>query len=223
MKNEGPAHIWAFERIQNDILSGRYAPGENLTEVKLAEELGISRTPVREALRQLATEGLLVMEPNRGVFVRGIRAADVRDVYAIRATLEGMAVRWAVERMDDAGMDELLEKTGLMEFYLKRGGLEKLGGLDIQFHETVYKLSQSEILMRTLGALESFVQRARIISIRSPERATLAVNEHIAIAMAIKARDAEKASRLMEDHIRHAMTNIEKSLENGNLAAQSDP
>ena len=87
-----------FHKIRNDILNGRYKEHEELKEIRIGKELGVSRTPVREALRQLELEGLVQIIPNRGAFVTGIQENDVRDIYAIRALLEGLCARWATER-----------------------------------------------------------------------------------------------------------------------------
>ena len=88
-----------FHKIRNDILNGRYKEHEELKEIRIGKELGVSRTPVREALRQLELEGLVQIIPNRGAFVTGIQENDVRDIYAIRALLEGLCARWATERI----------------------------------------------------------------------------------------------------------------------------
>ena len=118
---------WVFCRLEEDILADRLPPGTPLVEMKLAAELGVSRTPVREALRQLEQEGLVTFTPNRGMVVRGIRPEDVHDAYLIRSMLEGQAVRWAVERMTDAEMKGLLELIALMEYHAGRRGLCPVG------------------------------------------------------------------------------------------------
>lgn len=91
-------HSRVYNRIRNDILNGVYEPGESLVELKLSEELGVSRTPVREALRQLELEGLVQSVPNKGATVRGVTEQDIQDIYTIRMLIEGLAARWAAEK-----------------------------------------------------------------------------------------------------------------------------
>ncbi len=98
-----------FEKIREDILNGMYNPGEKIVEAKLADELGVSRTPVREALKQLELDGLVENIPNRGVIVKGVTAQDIKDIYTIREAIEGIAAKWSVERMSQEELDSLKE------------------------------------------------------------------------------------------------------------------
>jgi DNA-binding GntR family transcriptional regulator len=100
-----------FHKIRNDILNGRYKEHEELKEIRIGKELGVSRTPVREALRQLELEGLVQIIPNRGAFVTGIQENDVRDIYAIRALLEGLCARWATERITPEQLEAMEENV----------------------------------------------------------------------------------------------------------------
>ena len=104
-----------FHKIRDDILSGRYRVGEELREVAIGEEIGVSRTPVREAFRQLELEGLIRIVPNKGAYVTGITAKDVRDIYMIRSLLEGLCARWATENISKEQMEEMEENILLFE------------------------------------------------------------------------------------------------------------
>ena len=110
-----------FHKIRNDILNGRYKEHEELKEIRIGKELGVSRTPVREALRQLELEGLVQIIPNRGAFVTGIQENDVRDIYAIRALLEGLCARWATERIMPEQLEAMEENVYLAEFHAGKG------------------------------------------------------------------------------------------------------
>ena len=114
-----------FERLENDILSGVYPKGTVLTELSLCEELGVSRTPVREALSKLEVEGLIENIPNRGAFIRGLSAQDIADIMTMRKIYEIQAVRWAVQRITDEEIDELEENFEIIEFYTLKNDIEK--------------------------------------------------------------------------------------------------
>ena len=127
-----------FHAIREDILKGRYKENDELRETTLGKELGVSRTPVREALRQLELEGLVKIIPNRGAFVTGISEKDVRDIYMVRSVLEGLCVQMAAEHMTKERIDELEEVLLLAEYYLEKGNMEQLTELDGKFHQILY-------------------------------------------------------------------------------------
>ena len=114
-----------FQRLREDILSGVYQENDELREVSIGEELGVSRTPVREALRQLELEGLVTIVPNKGAYVKGITKKDVHDIYKIRSLLEGLCAKWATEHITDQQIEELEEIVLLSEFHLKKQGQGK--------------------------------------------------------------------------------------------------
>jgi DNA-binding GntR family transcriptional regulator len=193
-----------FTQIENDILNGRYEPGESLIEKKLSDELGVSRTPVREAIRQLELEGLVQSIPNKGAIVKGISAKDIEDIYTIRMMIEGLAARWAAEKITDEELEELKEAFDLEEFYTKKNDTTHLLKFDSRFHEVIFKASKSKPLMQTLSMFHHYVQRARNASLESHERASEALEEHRAILQAIIEKNPEKAEQLTTQHVRNA-------------------
>lgn len=197
-----------FHYIREDILNGRYKSGEALVETKLAQELGVSRTPVREAIRQLELEGLVTSIPNRGVFVTGVSKQDVEDIYTIRSMVEGLAVRWAAERIDDDQLKELEEIVELMEYYTRKEDYEEIAKLDTRFHDLIYESCKSKVLKHILSSYIHYVQRARLFSLKVPKRAQRALKEHRAIFQAILEKDPKKAEELMIEHISHASENL---------------
>lgn len=203
-----------FSRIQNDILNGVYEPGESLTEIRLSKELGVSRTPVREALRQLELEGLVQSVPNKGVTVKGVSAQDIQDIYTIRMLIEGLAARWAAEKITPREMEELREAVDLEEFYTTKNDNSRLLQLDTRFHDIVFKASKSKPLMHTLSTFHHYVQKARKVSMSNPERAAEVLKEHKAILQAIVDRDADRAEKLTTEHVRNASLNLLKQKEN---------
>ncbi len=199
-----------FTQLQNDILNGRYEPGESLTELKLSEELGVSRTPVREALRQLELEGLVQSIPNKGAIVKGVSAQDIQDIYTIRMLIEGLAARWATEKITPRELEELKEAVELEEFYTLKNDNVHLLQFDTRFHDIIFKASKSKPLMHTLSTFHHYVQKARRISMSSPERALEVLEEHKAILQAIIDKDAYKAERLTTEHVRNASSSLLK-------------
>lgn len=199
-----------FEQLQNDILNGLYEPGESLIEMKLSDELGVSRTPVREALRQLELEGLVQSVPNKGVIVKGISAQDIQDIYTIRMLIEGLAARWAAEKITPQELNELKEAVELEEFYTVKKDNSHLLQFDTRFHEIIFKASKSRPLMHTLSTFHHYVQKARSISMMDPARAMEVLEEHKAILQAIIEKDAYKAERLTTEHVKNASSNLLK-------------
>ena len=197
-----------FESIREDILSGRYEQNTELKETAIGAELGVSRTPVREALRQLELEGLVSIIPNRGAYVNMITAKDVQDFYVIRSMLEGLCVRWATEHITQEQLEELDEIILLSEYHMDKGHSDQLTELDGRFHQILYEASQSRILDHVLSDFHKYVQLARRASVKTEERAIKSIDEHNEILNAIKAKDAEKAGDLATIHIMHVMENL---------------
>ena len=150
-----------YESIREDILGGRYQQNTELKEMAIGEELGVSRTPVREALRQLELEGLVHIIPNRGAYVNTITAKDVQDIYIIRSMLEGICVRWATKYITEEQLEDLEETLCLSEYHTKKGNYEKLYELDGLFHEQLYCASNSRILNHVLSDFHDYVKRVR--------------------------------------------------------------
>ena len=200
-----------FRRLREDILSGVYQEGDELREITIGEELGVSRTPVREALRQLELEGLVTIIPNKGAYVTGISRKDVADIYQIRSMLEGMCARWATEHITEKQIEELEEVLLLSEFHLRKkneGQAEQVTELDGKFHKILYEASNSRILEHVLSDFHKYVQMARAMSVGEKDRAKKSINEHREILEAIKKHDGEMAGKLANRHILNEMENM---------------
>lgn len=207
-------HGKVFVQLENDILRGKYQQGDCLNESKLSEDMGVSRTPIREALRQLELEGLVAYTPNRGVVVRGFSSEDIRDIYQIRLMIEGMTARRAAENITPELLNELEETIELEKFYTNKGDVQQLSDLDSRFHEAIYYASGSRLLTKTLKSFHHYVKNVRDISLSKPERAEKTHYEHKSIFEAIRDKDRELAEILMEQHIRNATVSIEKNATN---------
>ena len=201
-----------FERLEAEILSGKYQRGEVVTELQLCAELGVSRTPVREALRRLSQEHLIEDSP-RGTVVLGVVRKDFEDMCAIRLRIEGLAVRGFIDNLTDDSLRQLREAVEFQEFYLNKSDPDHIKAMDSRFHELIYQNCGSAILCDTLSPLHKKVQKFRRLSIEQAGRAETSVKEHRAIYEAIAAKDADLAERLMNEHVGNAMqTIIEKEL-----------
>ena len=159
-----------FNTIEQEILDGKLKNGEILTELKLCEILSVSRTPVREALKRLKQEGMIV-ESGKGAIVVGITPKDIDDIYAVRIRLEGLAASMCCENATDDIINDLRETVELQEFYITRGNYENLRNLDSEFHRKIYEHCGSKVLSNILTDLHRKVQRFRLTSLQNQKRA----------------------------------------------------
>lgn len=196
-----------FEHLENDILSGKYQRGEVLTELKLSAQLGVSRTPVREALRKLAQEHI-IEETTKGSVVIGIGEADLRDIFEIREEIEGVAAGRLAESITDEQLSELKNALDLQEFYYHKADAEQIKLMDNRFHELIYRFCGSLTYCDTLMPLHKKVQKYRRASVEDKSRAAASVEEHRAIYEAIAKRDAAAAKEAMTIHIKNAYKHI---------------
>lgn len=197
-----------FKKLESGILDGEIKPGENLTEIRLSSDLGVSRTPVREALRMLEQKKLVQITPNKGAIVLGINEKDLDDIYTIRMHIEGLGSRWAAKKITEKQIQSLKEIVELQEFYMMKNALEQINELDAQFHEKIYEYSDSRTLQNMLSDLHHMIQRYRKISFNSKGRTEKAIQEHRKILEAIISHDEEAAEKLTIDHISNAKENL---------------
>ncbi len=204
-----------FNKIREDILAGNYSEKDELREAAISKEMGVSRTPVREALRQLELEGLVSIIPNKGAYVNGITAKDIYDIYVIRSYLEGLCAKWACEHITEEQLEELEEITYLSDFHIKKKHWEQIFELDNRFHLLLYEACGSKILEHILADYHHYVERVRKNTLASEERAGLATQEHTAILDAVRNKDEQKAEKLANEHIFRSLENIkDQGLEN---------
>lgn len=197
-----------FNKIREDILSGRLLENEELRETSISEELGVSRTPVREALRQLELEGLIRIIPNKGAYVTGISSSDVADIYEIRSLLEGLCAKWATSRISSEKIDEMEEIILLSEFHLSKNHFDQLIELDNRFHQLLYDACESKILIHLLKDFHQYVQKQRQQTLSDYERSKESVAEHKAIMEAMRSGNGKLAEKLADEHICNAYRNM---------------
>ena len=200
-----------FNKLREDILSGKYQDHEELKEVAIGEELGVSRTPVREAFRQLELEGLIQIVPNKGAYVTGITAKDVKDIYMIRSSLEGMCARLATENITEEQLEELEENVYLASFHASKGHMEQMTELDNRFHHILYEACDSKMLEKLLQDFHHYVMRIRKKTLSTKERGIASNEEHRQIMEAIKAKNPDEAQRLANMHMNNAYDNMVKN------------
>ena len=192
-----------FDKLENDIIQGVYARGELLTELKLVEQLGVSRTPIREALRRLEQERL-IEDTGKGSRVLGITEEDLQDIMNIRERIEGLAAYYAAKNITPEGLQELTHIVDLQEFYFSKRDGEHLRQVDDQFHDLICALSKRSVIADTLIPLMRKTRRYRRVAIDNWERTTRTMNEHKQIFQAIASGDAKLAEELTTQHIIHA-------------------
>ena len=196
-----------YEVLETDILSGKYLRGEVLTENKLCEILGVSRTPIREALRRLEQENL-IKESGKGSVVVGITEKDLDDIFTIRRQIEGLAAGLAAENATEDEIEQLKSALELQEFYLSKHNPEEIKSMDNKFHETLYAISGSVTFYSILLSLHKKVQKYRKASIQSKSRAKESVEEHRLIFNAIAEHDKENAILRASQHVENAYNHI---------------
>ena len=198
-----------FEHLENDILVGNYKQGEILTETGLSESLGVSRTPVREAVLRLEQEHLVVLVP-KGIRVVGISFDDMKVIFDMRIRIEGLAARLAAEKATDEQIHDLKEFVDLQEFYCNKQDTDNIQIMDSNFHKTLYQMTHSIHLYQILYELHKKTLKYRGVSIAKKARAQLSVKEHRDICNAIAERNGDLAEALTIKHIENAKENILK-------------
>lgn len=218
----GTLRTQAVEKLRQAIVDGHFAPGLRLTERELCGLLGVSRTLVREALRQLEAEGWIENAPYRGPIVAAISADEARQLYEIRAALEGWAAKQCAEHATD---EDLRELTGFVERLAAaepRGDLNEMLAVIDAFHERFLQAAGNPMLTTYLQSLRSRLRRLRRVSLSQPGRARQSVEEKRALLAALKARDGEKARRAREIHVLAASRNVAAALDDGPAQTRTD-
>ena len=203
LNNYRPLREMVFETLREAIIKGLLRPGERLMEIQIAEELGVSRTPVREAIRKLELEGFLVMVARKGAYVADISVKDITDIFEVRAALEGLAAGLAAERITEEELEQL-ERALVQTSEATTGDLNTVVQSDTSFHELIYRASRNQRLQQIVTHLQEQIQRFRAVSLSQPGRTRVFLEEHRKIVEAISERNSELASLLAREHIENA-------------------
>ena len=199
------------DALRQAIRDGILPPGERLMEIPLAEELGVSRTPIREAIRILEQEGLIVMIPRRGTYVADMSLKDVTEVFELHSILEELAAELAAERITNEEIEALEQHLVEIGNYMNENNLDKVVQADILFHEILYKASRNDRLVEMINNLREQTLRFRTLSMSQTGRLAKTWDEHRQLVEAISDRDVERARQIARIH----MEESEKTLLEG--------
>ncbi len=208
-----PLHVQVAERLRLLIESGELAPGTRLNETELCEDMGVSRTPLREAVRSLATEGLIELQPNRGAIVSVVTEEDVTEILPIMASLEGLGGRLAATHMEPAKIIQVRQIHDQMISHYKNNDMEKYFETNRLIHELISEGSGNQTLVDTLQSLSAKVHRARFTSQMTRESWDMAVSEHEEIIAALEERDPDRLEDILIQHLETKRATILGSIE----------
>ena len=199
-----PVREVVSETLRQAIRDGIFKPGERLMEIPLSEELGVSRTPIREAIRKLELEGFVIMIPRRGTYVADISLKDISQVFEIRSALEELAGALAAERITAEEIEYLERMLVEIGTYIEKKDMDRIVEADVNFHEVLYKASRNERLVEIIHNLREQTLRFRTVSMNQPGRLAKTWEEHRLLVEAIADRDANKARKIARLHMEHS-------------------
>lgn len=212
-----PLREIVYETLRDAIINQVLLPGERLMEIQLAEEMGVSRTPIREAIRKLELDGFVVMVPRRGAYVAGISLKDIHEVFEVRAALEALAASLAAERITEEELEEMERRLVNEAEQTEANNLRSIVEIDTSFHELLYKAARNERLIHFVSHLQEQLHRFRSASLARPGRSKTALEEHRKIVEALAERDGRLAEQLAREHIENAEHAMLLSLEKQGL------
>lgn len=196
-----PSSERVYQALKHRILAGMLEPGSRLVELRLAHDFQVSRTPVREALKRLTAEGLVRVDPVRGIVVSDVDAAELEEIYVVREVLDGLAARLAASRVSSTDLTRLRLLTDMMRDSIESGHWETMVQANIKFHDVLHHAAGNERLRHLTRNLLDFVRRFSTHAFASEERATEVLAEHEAITHALEERDPDLAERVAREHV----------------------
>lgn len=196
-----PLRDVVFNTLRQAILKGELEPGERLMEIQLAERLGVSRTPIREAIRKLELEGLVLMIPRKGAEVAKISARSLRDVLEVRRALEELAIELACQRMSEEDVGNLQKAQEDFKKAIAEGDAMKIAETDEHFHDVIYEGTQNAKLIQMLNNLREQMYRYRLEYIKDEDKRKILVLEHEKILKTVRERKVAEAKEAVREHI----------------------
>jgi DNA-binding GntR family transcriptional regulator len=212
-----PLREVVFNSLREAIIMGELKPGMRLMEVQLSEKMGVSRTPVREAIRKLELEGLVRMIPRKGAHVADLSVKDIMDVLEVRASLDGLATALSASRISEGELKELRQVQIQFTSYMERDNLQGTVKKDVEFHDIIYRSSRNDKLIQIVSNLSEQVHRFRIIYLKDYSSPRNVAKEHTEIIEAISGKDPEVAQKIAAKHIKNQEVAIIKSIEKHDL------
>jgi DNA-binding GntR family transcriptional regulator len=210
-----PLGHYVFENLKQAIVRGDFSPGNRLVESRIAEAMGISRTPVREAIHKLEREGLIKKLPQGGFYVLNLTREEIEETFGIRSVLESYAARLAAINHQKEELEPLEEKIGEFQYFLNRGEMGTLLKINTEFHNLLYAMSRSPKLIKMINDLQDQIYRFRKIILNIETMAKTSNDDHRQMLSAMKTRDADRVETLVRQHILRGQRIVLKELENG--------
>ena len=210
-----PLGHYVFENLKQAIVRGDFSPGNRLVESRIAEAMGISRTPVREAIHKLEREGLIKKLPQGGFYVLNLSREELEETFGIRSVLESYAARLAAIKHQKEELEPLEEKIEAFQYFLNRGEMEALLKINTEFHGLLYAMSRSPKLVKMINDLQDQIYRFRRIILKIETMAKTSNDDHRQMLSAMKMRDADGVETLVRQHILRGQKIVLKELENG--------
>lgn len=207
-----PLRDVVFNTLRQAILKGELAPGERLMEIQLAEKLGVSRTPIREAIRKLELEGLVLMIPRKGAEVAKISEKSLRDVLEVRRSLEELAIELACQRMTDEDMETLEQVQRHFRSAIAKGEAMTIAETDEQYHDVIYQGTRNDKLVQMLGNLREQMYRYRLEYIKDEDKRQILLVEHDQIFKAIRDRHVAEAKAAAREHIDNQEITVSRNI-----------
>lgn len=204
LKGESSLADEIVQILRGRIINGDYAIGEKLVENRIAEELKVSRTPVREAFKQLTKENLIEYIPNKGCFAKGFEQSDLLDIYAVRNAVEQLAVEWAIKNKTEEDMEKLREQLDVMKLYTEKEMVENLVIADEEFNKLIYQMTRSRFIMQALMSYQEYIDLARQGILARKENLGKILSEHTLIYEAIEEGNVTAAKKAVEKHLKNS-------------------
>ncbi len=196
-----PLRDVVFKTLRQAILKGDMEPGERLMEITLANKLGVSRTPIREAIRKLELEGLVHMVPRKGAIVASISEKDMKDVLEVRVTLEELAVKLAIQNMEEPDIDQLRRAAKKFESAVIARDIVDIVEADVMFHDVIYNRTNNGRLIQIINNLREQMYRYRLEYVKDARTHSILISEHQDIITALEKRDVDEAKNAVRQHI----------------------
>jgi Transcriptional regulators len=196
-----PLRDVVFTTLRQAILRGELKPGERLMEIQLANKLGVSRTPIREAIRKLELEGLVITIPRRGAEVAEITEKNMQDVLEVRKSLEALAIQLACERMTQEAIEELKQKSIEFQASLSTKDVTKIAEADVEFHDVIFEATDNQRLVQLLNNLREQMYRFRVEHLKNEDWYPQLIEEHEEIIRRLENREREEAMQIISKHI----------------------
>ena len=207
-----PLRDVVFNTLRQAILKGELAPGERLMEIQLAEKLGVSRTPIREAIRKLELEGLVLMIPRKGAEVAKISEKSLKDVLEVRRSLEELAIELACQRMTDADLSEMEKTQRAFQEAVKKGNAMEIAETDEAYHDVIYNCTRNMRLVQILNNLREQMYRYRLEYIKDEDKRQILLIEHEKILKALRGRHLAEARAAVREHIDNQEITVLKNI-----------